>query len=296
MADYRLSPSFKHTPFRGRPSTPSKLSCPLPIESPAARNVLPQTPRQGRSSLGASPGNLTPKNSPLVYSDGTPVKLYTPKEYAEARRAARRVPSTTGFQGRRLFHDAAESPTQRLVASARESAGRSLALGGCPPDFNANDSASPRRSGRSRSRATPSSSTGSPALGPAPLLDPAATINPGQCERHHTRPTVRLLSVISKCWDDEVEKQVKWTIQNGLLGGRLDERNHEGMWNYLSSAIVAVWPTLRDWIMAYTPDDTDAPWFCYAERLENHFFHWIIDQNLPQKQSSKERVGFSSMC
>ena len=295
MAAPRSLPSSQNTPNRGRPSTPSQLLSPSPIKTPAARQVYPQTPRHGRSPLGASPRLPSHQIGPLMYSDGSPVKLFTPQEYAESRKAARsRVSSTTRLQGRRLFSDPSDSPTQRLVATAREAAGRSLSLGGCLPDSSPRPS--PRSFVRSRSRSrAPSSSSTSPALVPAPVLNPVVIL-PGKRERNPSRPTVRLLSVINKCWDDNMEKDVAWTINDALLGGRLEERNYKNMWNRLSSAVLDVWPTLRDWIMAYVPDETDLSWFGHAEELKDHYFDWLIDPNLAQKQSSQERDGFSSTC
>ncbi|KAH9972066.1 hypothetical protein BGW80DRAFT_1252893 [Lactifluus volemus] len=294
MADSLSYDSFQNTLSRGRPSTPSQNLRPFPIESPPARKALPETPRRGRSSLGTSPGVLSPQNSPLTYSDGTPVKLYTPRAHAEARRR-QRVSSPTGrIQGRRLFSNVAESPTRRLVAAARETAGRSLSLGGMLPDSatKLEDLGSPLRPGRSRSRVASSSFTTTPALAPEPLPGPVI-IPSGRRERHPARPSIRLLSVINKCWDMEMEKEVQWAIRDGLMGGRLEERNRERIWYQLSSCVVSVWPTLHDWIMNYTPDDTDCPWFCRAEILQDHYFDWVIDPNLAQKQSSQERVGFS---
>jgi hypothetical protein len=297
MADTLSYDSSQNTLSRGRPSTPSKVVRPFPIESPPVRKALPETPRRGRTSLGTSPGVLSPHNSPLTYSDGTPVKLFTPRAHAEARRR-QRVSSPTGrIQGRRLFSNVADSPTQRLVAIARETAGRSLSLGGMLPDSAAKleDLGSPLRPGRSRSRVASSSSTTTPALAPAPLPGPVI-IPAGRRERHPARPSVRLLSVINKCWDMEMEKEVQWAIRDGLSGGRLEERNRERIWYQLGSSVVSVWPTLHDWIMNYTPDDTDCPWFSRAETLKDHYFDWVIDPNLAQKHSSQERVGFSSTC
>ncbi|KAI0255003.1 hypothetical protein BJV78DRAFT_1151838 [Lactifluus subvellereus] len=296
MADHRSYPSPQCTPYRGGPSTPSKLSRPLPVKSSPASQVLPQTPRRGRSSLGTSPGLQSPQNSPLTYSDGTPVKLYTPKQYAEmaARRAASRPrpPSATGLQGRRLFPSSRESPTRRLVASAREAAGRSRAFGDCPPDSITNDPASPRDYRRSRPTTPSSLSTGSPALAPAPLLG-SAIIHTGRRERPPTRPTVRLLSVLAKCWDDDTEKEVQWMIRDGLLGGRLDPRESTDIWGNLHYAIHHVWPTLHKWIMAYVPNQKDAHWFGRAETLRADYYDWVVDPNLAQKKSSTERIGFS---
>jgi hypothetical protein len=294
MADSLSYDSSQTALSRGRPSTPSQDLRPFPIGSPQARKTLPETPRRGRSSLGTSSCILSPQDSPLTYSDGTPVKIFTPKAHAEARRR-QRVSSPTGrSQGRRLFSNVAESPTRRMVATARETAGRSLSLGGMLPDPVAKleDLGSPLRPGRSRSRSrvASSSSTTTPALGPAPpVIIPAV-----RRERHPSRPSVRLLSVINKCWDMEMEKEVQWAIRDGLMGGRLEERNRERIWYQLSSSVVSVWPTLHDWIMNYTPDDTDCSWFCRAETLQDHYFDWVIDPNLAQKHSSQERVGFSS--
>ena len=295
MADHRSYPSPQRTPYRGRPSTPSKLSRQFPAKSSPASQVLPQTPRPGRSSLGTSPGLLNSRNSPLMYSDGTPMKLYTPKEYAAQRAASRRPPGSAGLQGRRLFlPDSRDSPTQRLVTSARAAAGRSRAFGECLPGSNIKDPAS--RNYKQSRPSTPSSlSKGSPALGSAPLLSPAI-IHTGRRERLPTRPTVRLLSVVAKCWDDDMDKEVRWTIKDGLLGGRLDQRESADIWGNLRYAIHHVWPTLQKWIMAHVPSEKDAPWFGRAETLRADYFDWVVDPNLAQKTSSTERVGLSSTC
>jgi hypothetical protein len=127
MSDYRSYPSPQQTPQRGRPSTPSK-----PLYAPAVQTLqtspFPQTPCKSRSSprTTTSTGLPTPQITPFPkHRDGSPVKLYKPKEYAEICQqrpdvSTRPRVASTGSPTKPHFPSTMAPPTQRRVASATD--------------------------------------------------------------------------------------------------------------------------------------------------------------------------------
>ena len=131
---------------------------------------------------------------------------------------------------------------------------------------------------------------------PSTLVSPPmqGTLREGKVERplDPGRPTIRLLKVIYKCWDADMEKDSSWTVTNGLLNGRNDERDRNGMWNDLGYAVENVWPGLGSWIMHNRLYDSDAAWFSPADYSVSD--EEVCDRNLDNKVSSEDKLGFHS--
>ena len=96
-----------------------------------------------------------------------------------------------------------------------------------------------------------------------------------------------------KCWDDDTERVSRWTLTDGLLNGRNDERDRSTMWNTLRYAVHGVWPDLCDWIMCNPPSDDDITWFRSAGSF-GVGEAYIRDLALADKYSSSVSVGFHS--
>jgi hypothetical protein len=105
-------------------------------------------------------------------------------------------------------------------------------------------------------------------------------------------PTVQLLRVISKCWDDDTERLRTWTVNDSLLPGHCEERDRSGMWNTLRGAIHNVWPNLKEWIMKNVPGEDNRAWFTRADGIGAGEEDYIADPHIATKHSSSERVGF----
>ncbi len=111
-----------------------------------------------------------------------------------------------------------------------------------------------------------------------------------------TLPTVQLLRVLKKCWDDDSEKESSWTVTNGLLNGRNEERDRSRMWDEISRAVRNAWPELNTWIMQNTPEDNDNVWFCLEATIQYGDEACMSDPHLAAKDSSLEKKGFYSSC
>jgi hypothetical protein len=115
--------------------------------------------------------------------------------------------------------------------------------------------------------------------------------------RDPTRPTVQLLRVLNKCWSDDTNAQVRWTLKDGLLNGRGEERDRSNMWDSLGHAVGNVWPHLRWWIMHHIPSEDDIDWFTWANRIVDGDDEGCIeDPDIAAKHSSLGKVGFFSAC
>jgi hypothetical protein len=114
--------------------------------------------------------------------------------------------------------------------------------------------------------------------------------------KDRTRPTVQLLRVLNKCWDDDLDKDSSWAITDGLLNGRNDERDRSRMWGTLNYAVNKVWPELRGWIMHNKPfpSEYDEKWLNSAEGSDERGEGYIEDPLLATKDSSLDRLGFYS--
>jgi hypothetical protein len=136
----------------------------------------------------------------------------------------------------------------------------------------------------------------SPKLVSPPMQGTPRQVNKPR-QRDPARPTVQLLKVMNKCWDDDTEKERDWTVTNAYLNGRNDERDRSAMWNTLDCAVGAVWPELRDWIMGNPPSyQDDITWFTSTERINVGDERYIHDPDLATKDSGLDPVGFHSSC
>lgn len=194
----------------------------------------------------------------VIMSDGSPMKLFTPKQHIaemEARRSLGRSPGPMG------------PPTRPLS--------RPLTLF---PPLN------------SRSRKS------SKAPSPPPVI--LGTPLPNGRLQDPTRPRVQLLKVMSDCVSDDTAMSVRWTVRDTQLNGRNEERDRSDMWRPLKDTVEKFWPNLEAWIMSYTPSDNNMEWFtgpwqiCDNDRCTDD----SIRSNIAAEHSSLARVGFYSQC
>ncbi|KAI9461566.1 hypothetical protein BJY52DRAFT_1185393 [Lactarius psammicola] len=303
MSDYRSYPSPQKTPQRGRPSTPSKLLYAPAAQTPQASPAFPQTPCRSKGSRTISTGLPTPQITPFPkHSDGSPVKLYTPKEYAEMS-LQRSGSSTTGRP--RVASSTAGSPTkprfpstmmapptQRRVASATETPTRPNRPTSRPHPMSPQgecENVPPRFRTRSSSPTkAPTRSSAAP-----PVVDLVALRRERREPPGPTRRTVRLLSVISKCWGDDTDNYFRWTLRDSLLRGGCEEREPGDIWRDLRSVVGDLWPDLQEWIMHQTPTEEDAVWFGCAGSCKHAHHEYASSPQIDWERSSQERVGFS---
>ncbi len=302
MSDYRSYPSPQQTPQRGRPSTPSKHLYAPAVQTPQASPAVPQTPCKNKSSRAISSGLPTPQITPFPkHSDGSPVKLYTPKEYAEmtlqrsgSSTRPRVASSTAGSPTKPRFPSTMTPPTQRRVASATETPTRLNRFYGRPPTSNpmspqdACQNVPPRF--RTRSSSPTKAPTRSPAVAPVDLV----SLRRERREPGPTRHTVQLLSVINKCWGDDTHNYFRWTLKDSLLRGGCEEREPGDIWRDLRSVVGNLWPDLQEWIMHQTPTEEDAVWFGCAGSCTYAHDEYASNPQMDREKSSQERVGFSS--
>ena len=248
-------------------------------------STLQTPPRSGKQkssrSIARHSPYMTPEKTLIVLGPGRSCPLnddlFTPKERMEAvrRRGASATPSPM------------TSTTNSHVAGSTNTLGRAR-----PAGYIRNPPLFPRNSGAQPRERLPSSS-------PMPKLvsPPVQGIPRKRGVRRPlepARPTVQLLRVLNKCWDDDGDKYSSWTVTDSLLNGRNDARDRIGMWNTLRYAVGGIWPELRDWIMCNTPSDDDAIWFRSADRIDVYDGECIYDPNLGTKDSSLDQVGFQS--
>jgi hypothetical protein len=90
---------------------------------------------------------------------------------------------------------------------------------------------------------------------------------------------------------------MRWTLKDGLLNGRGEERDRSDIWDSLGHAVGNVWPRLRWWIMHHIPSEDDTDWFTRANRImDNDDEGCIEDLDIAAKHSSLGKVGFFSAC
>ena len=254
-----FSSSNVQTPQRPMPSNPAWLS-PTVRMSPSVL-APPRTPRSRKSSRNSVFPSV--RSSPLmtpdkvVMSDGSPMKLFTPKAHMAEMEARRRRTSLGRSPGM-------GPPTQPLAHP------RTLFL---PPNL------------RSRKSSTKLSAP------PVVLGTPLQKGRP----RDPTRPRVQLLKVMSDCVSYDTAISVQWTVKDGLLNGRNDERDRRNMWRPLSDTVHKFWPNLGVWIMNHTPSEANMEWFTGPwEICDND--HCTDSSNITAEHSSLARVGFYSQC
>ena len=290
MSDYRSYPSPQQTPQRGRPSTPSKPLYAPAVQTPHASPVFPQTPCRGKTSRGLPTPQVTPFPK---HRDGSPVKLYTPKEFAEMNlkrsgSAARPRVASTGSPTKPRFPSTMVPPNQRRVASATETPTRTNRTNGRPPTFlNLTSPQGACQNLPPRFRTRSSSPTKAPTRSLAAPVDLVA-LRRERREPGRTRHTLRLLSVISKCWGDDTQNYFRWTFKDSLLRGGCEERDPGDIWRELRCVVGGLWPNLQEWIMRQSPSEEDAVWFGCAHE------EYAVNPQIDCGQSSQERVGFSS--
>jgi hypothetical protein len=286
MSDYSSYPSPQQTPQRGRPSTPSKPLYAPAVQTPHASPVFPKTPFKSKTSRGLPTPQVTPFPK---HRDGSPVKLYTPKEYAEMNlqrsgSSTRPRVVSTGSPTKPRFPSTMVPPTQRRVASATDTPTRPNRSNGRTPTFL--NPTSPCQNVPPRFRTRSSSPTKAPTRSPAAPVDLVA-LRRERREPGPTRRTFRLLSVISKCWGDDTQNYFRWTFKDSLLRGGCEEREPGDIWRELRSVVGDLWPNLQEWIMHQSPSEEDAVWFGCAPYADEY-------ANPHIEQSSQERFGFSS--
>jgi hypothetical protein len=243
-----------------------------------------RTPSGGRKSNSHTAGPPRARASPYAKPDEVRItlspskscamELFTPKDHmaklALQRKAAGSTPSPMTPWNPHVTsstHPLGESPLfgqPKLINIPRS-------LGVHQPSI---ELVSPTMEGTPREKERP----------PVPVPDP-------------TCPTVRLLRVMYKCWDDDTTKQSDWALTDALLNGRNDERDRRGMWNTLGGAVFGLWPDhpgLRKWIMRNEPSDDDTIWFKSTGSIGVNGEEYITDSNQKTKVSTLDRVGFHS--
>ncbi|KAF8273303.1 hypothetical protein EI94DRAFT_1298920 [Lactarius quietus] len=298
MSDYRSYPSPQQTPQRGRPSTPSKLYAPT-AQTPQA-GPFPQTPCKSKSSRSTSTGLPTPQITPFPkHSDGSPVKLYTPKEYAElslqrSGSSARPRVASTGSPTKPRFPSTMAPPTQRRVASATDTPTRPNRFIGRPPTSSASSPQGPSQRFPPRTRTRSTSPTKAPTRSSVAPVDLVTLRKERREPAGPTRRTIRLLSVISKCWGDDTDNYFRWTLKDSLLRGGCEERDPGDIWKDLRYVVGDLWPDLEKWIMHQTPSEEDAAWFGPAGSCRYDHSEYASSPQIDREQPSQERVGFCS--
>jgi hypothetical protein len=232
--------------------------------SPSSKAV-PQTPRSGKKSRTTRSARASPYVIPnrMTPGRGGPMVLFTPKQFvAEKEARLRQGSGRAGSMG---------PPTQSNMMDTPTRAPRPTPL--FPPNL---------RGRKSSSTLAPLPMRGTPVQGERPQ-DPM-------------RPKVKLLRVLSKCHDDEMEKDVRWAVRDDGLNGRCEERDRSAKWNTLSQAVHNAWPDLRKWIMRHTPTSHSIEWYIGLERIGLGDECYIEDPDIANKHSSLERAGFYSWC
>jgi hypothetical protein len=227
------------------------------LKTPAGGKA-PKSRGAGTRKFRASP-YASPEKVKVRHPHGceTPMELFIPKKYKEAAEAASATSSTRGINGQ----------AQPRLPGSR------------PLMFPKN----PKSREPSRTLVAP------PMQGTAPTVIWRKPMDP-------TLPTVQLLRVLKKCWDDDSEKESSWTVTNGLLNGRNEERDRSRMWDEISRAVRNAWPELNTWIMQNTPEDDDNVWFGLEATIQYGEEACMSDPHLAAKDSSLEKKGFYSSC
>jgi len=128
--------------------------------------------------------------------------------------------------------------------------------------------------------------------------DPSAMMTPRR-PRDRVCPTVDLMRVLAKCWDDDSRTRLRMEVKNGLLNGRCEEITGWDSWDPLRSALNNLWGgdrygRLRRWIMGYKPDQSDAVWYSGESYIGPDDEQIIADPHIHKRPSDPARMGFSS--
>ena len=257
--------------------TPAASMSPPPV--PMRPPVTPRSGKTPRNSGLSKSARASPYMTPnrVTISDGSPMVLFTPKQLVAQKEAQRRRASSG------------------MCSPSPGSMG--------PPT-------QPRRDIRMRTPTpTPTRSRSSTPLFPPPqprvrkvsttVLAPAAVIlgTPATERRLRdlARPPVELLQVLGRCVDDDWEKNVGWTLRDGLSNGRSEDRDVSRKWDPLCAAVSNFWPDILQWIMNHTPTVDKQDWFLWSKR-KGGSDEYIDPQVIASKYSSLDRVGFNSAC
>ena len=250
---------------------------PTPTSSMSPPLRQPVTPRCGKTprksglpGVRASP-YMTPNR--VTVSDGSPMVLFTPKQHVAQKEALRRRTSS-GM--------CSQSP--RSMGPPTQPRGDSLMCTPTPTRSRPLTPLFPPPQPRNRKTSTT-------VLAPAAVI--LGTPAPERPPRDSARPLVELLQVLGKCVDDDTEKDFQWTLRDGLLNGRNEDRDRSRKWNPLCEAVDKFWPDLRKWIMLYTPLNDDTDWFMWSRR-SGDCDRYIDPREIASKYSSLDRVGFNS--
>lgn len=133
---------------------------------------------------------------------------------------------------------------------------------------------------------------------PKPVSPPMLGI-PRQVERpkDQKRPTIQLLKVMKKCWDDDSMNDFSYAMTDGLLNGRNEGRDRSRMWGELAQVVYKMWPGLGGWIMRHVPwpAEYDNDYLKLTELVTKAGDGvYTCDPLLANKDSSLDRVGFYS--
>lgn len=183
-------------------------------------------------------------------------------------------------------------PTERRVASATDTPTRLNRFTGRPPTSNATSLQGSPKLFPPRTRTRSTSPTKAPTGSSAAPVDLIAL----RKERREpaTRRTIRLLSVMNKCWGDDTEDYFRWTFKDSLLRGGCEERVPRDIWGDLRYVVGDLWPGLEKWIMHQTPTEDDTYWFGRAGGCRYEPSEYASSPQIDREQSSQERVGFCS--
>jgi hypothetical protein len=252
----------------------ASITPPSPLPAP---NAKPRTPRRISRTAGLPSARTSPYVNPSTVrlSDGSPMELKTPKTFMSDKAANRRQ---TNSMAPPEISPGLMGPPRSLHTPVSPTHGRR----------SGSNQKSPLFPPQLRTRKSSS------------LLAPAEIISYPRRERRvrdPTLPTVQLLRVLNKCWADDTNTQMRWSLKDGLLNGRGEERDRSSMWDSLGHAVDNVWPHLRWWVMRHVPSEDDTYWFTGASRIADHDDEGCIeDPDIGAKHSSLGQVGFFSTC
>jgi len=249
--------------------SPVTQNIPTPLGTPGQKHN-PHTPRRTNRTAGLPSARASPYESPSQVRLSNGVELKTPKRHMADKAASRRHASSMASPGM-------GPPVLPIYSPGSPPPARQTGGSPATPRF-------PRQLGFRRS---------STSLAPAAIIS-----NPKREQRVQdpSRPTVKLLRVLNKCWGDDTSTQMRWALKDGLLNGRGEELDRSGMWNTVGYTVGNVWPHLRGWIMRHIPSDDDMEWFTGTDRIGGGDEGYINDPQIATKHSSLERVGFFSTC
>ncbi|KAH9960913.1 hypothetical protein BC827DRAFT_372590 [Russula dissimulans] len=135
--------------------------------------------------------------------------------------------------------------------------------------------------------------------------DPSGATMIPRRPRDRACPTVDLIRVLAKCWDDYSQNRVRRAVKDGLLNGRCEPEeitaSGSDAWDALRSALNNLWGgdryvELRHWIMKYKPDQSDdAAWYSGEQSIGPDDESIIADPYIHGRPSDPARMGFS-MC